>query len=79
MRGYVTPGWLRERNEDPFGTPPRHPFWAEVSAEQVGAYRVFERDGVWYAYDTKYNAWWHFASRAAAAEHASGGSVDVWA
>lgn len=74
-----TPGWLHERVNDPYGTPNKHPFWATVSFELVTTWKVFERDGVWYAYDTRYNAWAHFPDKSQAVSHASGGSRDVWA
>lgn len=73
------PSWLGERVNDPYGTPNRHEFWTTVVAEQVGNYKVFERDGAWRAYDTQYNAWWNFPSREQAVAHANRGSVDVWA
>lgn len=73
-----TPQWLSERNSDPYGTPPRHPFWTEVEVERVGNWNVFQRDGRWFGYDTKYNAWWKFSDRNDAVEQATRGSVDVW-
>jgi hypothetical protein len=75
----ASPEWLRERVNDPYGTPNKHPFWQTVEVEKVGNWKLFEKDGVWYGHDTLYNAWAHFASRDEAAEFASGGSVDVWA
>ena len=75
----VHPAWLYERNNDPYGTPPKHPFWETVTFEKVGTHKVFERGGRWYAYDTRYNAWWNFATQAEALERAKGPAVDVWA
>jgi hypothetical protein len=73
------PEWLHERNNDPYGTTLQHPFWSTVDAEDIGTYRVFKRDGKWYAYDRRWNAWYGFASITEAVEHAQGGSKDPWA
>jgi hypothetical protein len=74
-----TPAWLRERVNDPYGTPNRHPFWKSVTVELIGPWKVFERDGTWYAYETRQNAWAHSPSRGEAVRIASGPSVDIWA
>ena len=75
------PAWLAERVNDPCGTPNRHPFWDAQPAERVGAWKLFERDGAWRAYDTRWNAWWQFPDReqaeAHAGEHPKG--LDMWA
>jgi hypothetical protein len=73
------PHWLHQRVNDPYGTGGRHPFWESVSAERIGPWKVFERDGIWYAYETRQNAWAHFPSRDKAVEHANGPAVDIWA
>jgi len=73
------PAWLHERVNDPCGTPNKDPFWETQPFERRGNFKIFERDGVWYAYDVQYNAWWHFASQEEAHARADGGSVDVWA
>jgi hypothetical protein len=85
---YKTPEWLRERNNDPFGTPSKvmvdgvlvdNPFWQAVDVEQVGVWKLFKRDGVWFGYKTTQNAWAHFASMAEAVAMATGPQIDVWA
>lgn len=77
---YTTPEWLRERNNDPYGTPNTHPFWDTLPIiELVGAWKLFKRDGWWFGYKTTQNAWAHFATEAEAREHASGPQADVWA
>jgi hypothetical protein len=76
---YRTPEWLRERNNDPYGTPNKHPFWETVQAERVGVWKLFSRDGWWFGYKTTQNAWAHFRTEAEAREHAVGPQVDVWA
>lgn len=75
---YRPPSWLYERNNDPYGTDNRHAFWQSVTFEQVGNWRIFERDGFWFGYDNRYNSWWHFDTRDEATEHAGRGSVDTW-
>ena len=80
MTNYVSPGWLRERNNDGYGTPNKHPFWGSVDFEQVGTFKVFESDGWAFAYDGAHNAWYHFDTKANALSHIQEfGSVDVWA
>ena len=77
---YTTPDWLSERNNDAYGTPNGHQFWATVEFERVGTFKVFERDGFTFAHDTARNAWYHFNNRAEALAHIEEfGSVDVWA
>lgn len=53
----ASPDWLQERNSDPYGTPNRHPFWDTVDWEDVGDWRIFERDGSWFGYKRTQNAW----------------------
>lgn len=72
------PDWLKERVNDPHGTPRSSSFWTQVQAEEVGSQFVFERDGRWYVYSPRYNSWWNFDSREDAVTHASGGDMDVW-
>jgi hypothetical protein len=74
-----TPHWLHERVEDPHGTPNRHLFWDDQPAERIGPWKMFERDGTWYLFETLQNAWAHFPGRAEAAAHAAGPRVDIWA
>lgn len=76
---YRTPGWLRERNNDPCGTPATHPFWQGVSWRSEGAWRLFARDGWWFGYKTTQNAWAHFSTEAEALAMARGPQTDVWA
>lgn len=73
------PTWLHERNNDPAGTPARHPFWATVDAERVGQWLIFERGGTWYGYKITQNAWATFAGRGEAVAMAEGPQTDVWA
>lgn len=79
MSTTTQPEWLHERVNDPAGTPARHPFWAAVTAEQIGAWKIFERDGTWYGYKTTQNAWARFADRGEAVAMAQGPQIDVWA
>ena len=78
---YRTPGWLYERVNDSFGTPTKNPFWKMVKAERIGDWKIFERDGWWYGYGMRYNAWWYFPTREAALEHvtSSDANFDPWA
>ena len=48
-----TPAWLRERVNDPYGTGNRHEFWASMNFETIGPWRIFERDGMWWMYETR--------------------------
>ncbi len=50
-----TADWLSERNNDPYGTPSSHEFWNSVDFEEIGPYRIFERDGKWYAHHKQQN------------------------
>lgn len=87
----ATPQWLAERVNDPYGTPNKDydretgqyvdsAFWAENPAEQIGVWKVFEKDGLWYAYKTTQNAWSvGFATKAEAVAMAQGPQTDVWA
>jgi hypothetical protein len=77
MAGTGRPEWLRERVNDGYGTPNRHQFWESVTFERIGAYKIFERDGVWYAYDTRWNGWWHFPNRDEAVTRAEAGPLDM--
>lgn len=75
-----TPEWLRERNNDGYGTPNSHPFWQTVSAERVGVWKVFERDGAWFGYKTTQNAWTTpRPTRDDVMVMATGPQVDIWA
>lgn len=75
-----TPHWLHERNEDPYGTPALHPFWDGVSFEKIGQWKIFERDGAWYAFKTSQNAWSAARpTRDDAVAMATAPSADVWA
>lgn len=80
-RAYRSPDWLNERNNDPYGTPNGHAFWSTVQVRAEGAWRLFERDGWTYGYDTRHNGWWHFATPQEAAEHVAGSpaGIDMWA
>lgn len=77
----ASPDWLRERNNDPYGTPPNHEFWNSVDFEDIGDMRVFERDGKGYLYHRRQNYWMHFPSLADAREHAETADqgLDMWA
>jgi hypothetical protein len=79
MSTRTTPEWLRERNNDPFGTPPKHPFWEQVAAEKIGAWKLFAVAGTWYGYDTRHNAWYTFTDEADARERTAREPVDPWA
>jgi hypothetical protein len=75
-----TPEWLRERTNDPCGTPNRHPFWESVNVQVVGVWKIFERDGAWFGYKTTQNCWTTpRPSRADVMAMATGPQVDVWA
>lgn len=71
-----TPTWLHERVNDGYGTPGKHPFWGTVTFERIGDYKIFERDGTWYAYDTLHNAWLHYPGREQAVARAEGPRID---
>jgi hypothetical protein len=73
------PAWLHDRANDPCGTPNKHPFWDGQATTRVGPWKLFERDGTWYGYDTSHNAWAHFPGQAEATEHANRPPVDIWA
>ena len=73
------PDWLRERNNDPCGTPNDHPFWAGVEVTRTNSWKLFERDGTWYGYDTQHNAWAHFPGQAEASAFAGKPAIDPWA
>jgi hypothetical protein len=79
--GYVTPEWLRERVNDPYGTPNKNEFWNTVDVEKIGDFKIFEKDGIWFLYSTRQNYWMHFNSEQEARESASGdlGKLDMWA
>ena len=80
MTQYTAPEWLRERNNDGYGTPNAHEFWATCDFEQVCSFKVFVRDGWTFAHDSAHNAWYHFATREDALTHISEfGSIDIWA
>ena len=51
------PEWLKERNNDPCGTPNNHEFWDSVEVTMIGEMKVFEKDG-WRVFDPRYNAWY---------------------
>lgn len=72
------PMWLHLRVNDPYGTPNSHPFWEGVNVELMGVYKLFERDGVVYAYDTRHNAWLHFENWAKAKQHCIKPPIDPW-
>ena len=43
------PEWLRERNNDPCGTPNNHPFWNTVEVTNIGGgCKVFQKNFVWF-------------------------------
>jgi hypothetical protein len=73
------PAWLHERNNDPYGTPPNHPFWKTVDAETVGDHKIFQKDGQWYGHNTRQNYWMKFKSKDEAKAHANGPKLDMWA
>jgi hypothetical protein len=80
LRPALRPHWLHQRVNDPYGTPNRHPFWEGVSFEQIGPWRIFERDGAWWAYQTRQNAWSTARpSREDAVTMTTGRPVDIWA
>lgn len=78
-RRAAQPDWLYVRVNDSYGTDNNHAFWTTVEVVKIGNWKLFEKDGAWFGYDTQYNAWAQFKSEAEAKAHATGGSVDVWA
>ena len=84
-----TPEWLRERNNDGYGTPNKvlvkgiwvdNPFWETVDFEVVGVWKIFERDGSWFGYKTTQNAWTTpRPTRDDVMAMATGPQVDIWA
>jgi hypothetical protein len=79
MTTTAQPAWLRARNNDPYGTPDDHPFWDNVQAKPINGCKVFQADGAWRVYDTRWNAWWNYPDEAAALKRAEQGPIDVWA
>jgi hypothetical protein len=85
------PAWLTERNNDPYGTNAwgkPHEFWSTVDYEDMGgpdgdAYRVFEKDGRWYAYHRRQNYWMKLSagSKEEARKEVEGmnAGLDMWA
>jgi hypothetical protein len=51
------PDWWENKNKGGYGMPDSHPFWKEVQFEDIGQWRVFEKDGTWYAMNRNQNAW----------------------
>jgi hypothetical protein len=72
--------WLRERVNDGYGTDNRHPFWATVDFERIGSWKVFQRDGAWYGYETRQNAWTTARpTRDDVISIATAPRIDIWA
>lgn len=90
-RTAASPDWLRERVNDPYGTPNKvmgddgeyadNPFWVENPYEDINDFRVIERDGKGYVMHRRQNYWMNFNSRDEAVAHARGadGGLDMWA
>ena len=65
------PEWLRERNNDPCGTPNNHPFWNTVEVTNIGGdCKVFQKNG-WFVFDALHNAWYRMDDRLDALIHAT--------
>ena len=65
------PEWLRERNNDPCGTPNNHPFWNTVEVTKIGDdCKVFQKNG-WFVFDALHNAWYRMDDRLDALIHAT--------
>ncbi len=64
------PEWLKERNNDPCGTPNNHEFWDSVEVTVIGEMKVFEKDG-WRVFDPRYNAWYTLPNQLDAMIHAT--------
>ena len=92
--GSSDPAWLTERNNDPYGTPNKrynkdtgeyydNPFWVENKAEMINGYKVFEKDGRWFAYHPTKNYWMKLSATDAAGARAEvegmNSSLDMWA
>lgn len=87
----ATPGWLSERVNDPYGTPNKaydkdkgeyydHPFWAANPPEVVGRYKIIQKDGLWYGYDTSQNMWTvGFPDKQSVVDIANEPKMDMWA
>ena len=64
------PEWLKERNNDPYGTPNNHEFWDSVEVTSIGGMKVFEKDG-WRVFDPRHNAWYTLPNQLDAMIHAT--------
>jgi hypothetical protein len=86
------PDWLRERVNDPYGTPNKDyvngeyvdsKFWSENTPTQIGDYKVIEKDGKWYAYHTRQNYWMTLSATnpesAKAEVEGMDSKLDMWA
>ena len=75
------PEWLKERINDPFGTPNNHEFWDSVEVTVIGEMKVFEKDG-WRVFDPRHNAWYTLPNQLDAMIHAtklnSSSNRDPW-
>jgi hypothetical protein len=82
-REAASPDWLKERNNDPYGTDRRHPFWSTVTTEDLGSNgskRIFEKDGTWYGYHSRQNYWMTFTDEEDARQWGnSEQDLDMWA
>ncbi len=73
---------IRDRNNDPYGTPAAHRFWTDHDWEPArdDKWRVLSLEGTVYAYERRYNAWYGFKSYEEAYAHiAEYDNVDPWA
>lgn len=51
------PDWWENKNKGGYGMPNSHPFWKSTPYEDIGQWRVFDKDGTTYGYNRQQNAW----------------------
>ncbi len=79
------PDWWANKNKGGYGMPNNHPFWSEQLFEDVGQWRIFDKDGTTYAYNRRQNAWLDpttSGDRKAILDYVNGfnsNPIDIWA
>jgi hypothetical protein len=79
------PDWWANKNKGGYGMPNSHPFWAETPHEDIGQWRVFQKDDTWYGFNRQQNAWLdpkNTVGRQAVVDYVNGFNekpTDIWA